>query len=371
MANTTAMRQSKLRKVVLAPETTPGTYLIPDANTRVCPVTTFPSPAMDRGKGMIDRTSTLDGYAGDVASVRGSSAFSLALEVPLNDVDPLGGAAAPWNYWTTLLGACGFEGDFLLNDPVPGVDTLRMYPSTRSFTGYNPSVEDQDPMTLSVTTLQNNNELADTAVRMRGVTGVATFDLAVGDIPKLSVAAKGMVVPQANEDDDFLDNSDINVSAFGTTANWGNPYVCKAMTIALLDPAANLVDVCLQSLTINMNSNSPDFECPTDDYGFEISPVFHDTSPTVDFTFPDSLEVQDWVFAAFRSGATFALQATLNTPSGRTISFVFPKLQFNTVTLADSGGFVQYSISAKVVRDPGQYVPTDFFHIDYVVNFAP
>jgi hypothetical protein len=371
MANTSAMRQSKLRKVVLEPELTPGTYVVPDANTPVCPVVTFPMPAMDRGKGMIDRTSTMDGYAGDVASVRGSSAWSMSLEVPLNDVTPVVGAGAPWNYWTTLLGACGFLGEWLTDEPVPGVDTLRLYPTTRAFTGFNVSTEDQDPMTLSVTTLQNNNELADTAVRLRGVTGVATFDLAVGDIPKLSVAGKGMVVTQLNEDNDFLDNSDINVSAFGTTTNWGNPFVCKAMTIGLVDPASNPVDVCLQSLTINMNSNNPDFECPSEEYGFEISPVFHDTSPTVDFTFPDSLEVQDWVFAAFRSGDTFSLEATLNTPTGRTITFVFPKLQFQSVALADSGGFVQYTVTAKVVRDPGSYLPADFFHINYVVNYAP
>jgi hypothetical protein len=365
MANTNAMRQSKLRKVVLAPEVTSGTYVTLAGSVRVVPVNGFPVPTMDRGKGMIDRTATLDGYAGDVASVRGSSAWSMALEVPLHDT------TGPWNYWTLLLAACGFKGQYDLDDPVVGVNTLKLFPTTRQFANFGPGTGTEEPCTLSVSTIQNNNELADTIMRMRGCTGVASFDLTVGDIPKLNVALKGLVVPQPNEDDDFLDNSDINASDFGSVTGWGAPFVCKAMTITILDPSSNPVDICLQSLTINTNSNHPDFECPSEDYGFDISPVFHDTSPTVEMTFPDGSEVQDWVFAAFRSGATFSLEATLNTATGRTVQFIFPKLQYQDVTLGDSSGFVQYSVTAKVVRDPGEYVFTDFFHINYAAVYAP
>jgi hypothetical protein len=348
MATPAQLRQSKLRKVLAEGESTVGTYETLDANTPVIPVIGFPTAAIDRGKGMIDRTATMDGQAGDNASIRGSSAWTVPLEMELHD------SPTKYNYWVQFLLACGFEGIFQPDTPTVGQDTFALTPSTLTYDNFSPLNVDHPPITMSVSVIQNNNELSDYVMRTRGFTGVASFNLTTGDIAKMSVAGKGLVVDAVIDEDDFLDSSDINVSQFGDVPNtWATPYVCKAITLTITDAGANVRDLCVQSIAVNMNSNHPDFECPTEEYGFDISPVMMDTSPTVDLVFPDGDEAQPWVFAQFRSGAVFSLQATLASSTGRTLTFTFPRLQFQTVTLGDSSGFVNYTITAKAVRDPG------------------
>ena len=365
MATPAQLRQSKLRKVLAEGESTVGTYETLDANTPVIPVIGFPTAAIDRGKGMIDRTATMDGQAGDNASIRGSSAWTVPLEMELHD------SSAKYNYWVQFLLACGFEGIEQPDTPIIGQDTFALAPSTKTYANFNPLNVDHPPTTMSVSVIQNNNELSDYVMRTRGFTGVASFNLTTGDIAKMSVAGKALVVEAVAPgtiDDDFLDNSDVNVSQFGDATNtWATPYVCKAITLTILDAASNVRDLCLQSIAINMNSNHPDFECPTEEYGFDISPVLMDTSPTVDLVFPDGDEAQPWVFAQFRSGALFSLQATLASSTGRTLTFTFSRLQFQSVTLGDSGGFVNYTITAKAVRDPGT-PGSDIMEIAWLYN---
>lgn len=348
MATPAQLRQSKLRKVLAEGEATVGTYETLDANTPVIPVIGFPMAAIDRGKGMIDRTATMDGQAGDNASIRGSSAWTVPLEMELHD------SPNKYNYWVQFLLACGFEGINQPDTPTVGQDTFALVPSTLTYDNFSILNVDHPPITMSVSVIQNNNELSDYVMRTRGFTGVASFNIATGDIAKMSVAGKALVVDAVIDEDDFLDNSDINVSQFGDVPNtWATPYVCKGITLTITDANAIVRDLCVQSIAVNMNSNHPDFECPTETYGFDISPVMMDTSPTVDLVFPDGDEAQPWVFAQFRSGAVFSLQATLASSTGRTLTFTFPRLQFQTVSLGDASGFVNYTITAKAVRDPG------------------
>jgi hypothetical protein len=348
MATPAQLRQSKLRKVLAEGEATVGTYETLTTSTPVIPVIGFPTAAIDRGKGMIDRTATMDGQAGDNASIRGSSAWTVPIEMELHD------SPDKYNYWVQFLLACGFEGINIPNSPAAGQDTFALVPSTKTYANFNSANVDHPPITMSVSVIQNNNQLSDYVMRTRGFTGVASFNIATGDIAKMSVAGKALVVDAVADDDDFLDNSDINVSQFGDVpATWATPYVCKAITLTITDANLNVRDLCLQSIAVSMNSNHPDFECPTEEYGFDISPVLMDTSPTVDLVFPDGDEAQPWVFAQFRSGATFSVLAELVSSTGRTMTFSFPKLQFNTVTLGDASGFVNYTITAKAVRDPG------------------
>ena len=362
MATPAQLRQSKLRKVLAEGESTVGTYETLDANTPVIPVIGFPTAAIDRGKAMIDRTATMDGQAGDNASIRGSSAWTVPLEMELHD------SPVKYNYWVQFLLACGFEGIEQINTPTVGQETFALVPSTLTYANFNSANTDHPPTTMSVSVIQNNNELSDYAMRTRGFTGVASFNLTTGDIAKMSVAGKALVVDAVLDDDDFLDNSDINVSQFGDVPNtWATPYVCKAITLTITDTASNVRDLCLQSIAVSMNSNHPDFECPTEEYGFDISPVLMDTSPTVDMVFPDGDEAQPWVFAQFRSGATFSVVAELASSTGRTLKFTFPQLQFNTVTLGDSGGFVNYTITAKAIRNPGD-PGSDIMEIAWLYN---
>jgi hypothetical protein len=302
---------------------------------------------MDRGKQMIDRVATTDGQAGAVASIRGSSAWSGGMEMELHD------SGTKYNYWTLFMLACGFELTNVADVPSSGDVSAVLSLSNKYFASYSGVNVSSDPITLSATVIQNRNQVQDYAMRMRGVTGVASFNLATGDIAKMSVASKGLVVTAFQDADDFLDNDETDVSQFGTTSDWAVPFVVKNVTMLINDAEETAREVCVQSIGINMNSNHPDFECPSDEYGFEISPVFHDASPTVDLTFPDGETVQPWVFAQLRSGATFSLTAVLKSSVGRDLIFTFPKLQFQTVTLGDSGGFVNYTVNCKAVRDPG------------------
>lgn len=347
MASASNMRQSKLRFLAAEAETTVGTYKALSSGTNIIPVIGFPTADLNRGKQMIDRVATTDGQSGAVASVRGSSAWSASYEMELHDSN------AKYAYWVQFLLACGFELTNVDDVPNTGDSTGRLTLSNKTFTNFNNANTNQAPTTMSCTVLQNNNGVDDYAMRMRGCTGVASFNLATGDIAKLSVAMKGLVVTAASDDNDLLDNSDVDVANTGNLGNWQTPFVVKNIVLTILDANGDEREICVQSIGINMNSNHPDFECPSDEYGFEISPVFHDASPTVDLAFPDGETVQPWVFAQFRSGATFSVTATLQSSTGRNITFNFPTLQFQTVTLGDSGGFVNYTVNTKAVRDPG------------------
>jgi hypothetical protein len=348
MATPAQLRQSKLRKVLAEGEAVVGTYETLTNNTPVIPVIGFPTAAIDRGKAMIDRTATMDGQAGDNASIRGSSAWTVPLEMELHD------SPDKYNYWVQFLLACGFEGIEQPDTPIVGQDTFALFPSTLTYANFDDTNVDHPPTTMSVTVIQNNNQSSDYAMRTRGFTGVASFNLTTGDIAKMSVAGKALVVDAVLDADDFLDNSDINVSQFGDVPNtWATPFVCKGITLAIADAALIPRTLCVQSIAVNMNSNHPDFECPTEEYGFDISPVMMDTSPTVDLVFPDGDEAQPWVFAQFRSGAIFTVVAELVSSTGRTLKFSFPQLQFQTVTLGDASGFVNYTITAKAIRNPG------------------
>jgi hypothetical protein len=365
MATPAQLRQSKLRKVLAEGEATVGTYEPLTSATPVIPVIGFPTATIDRGKGMIDRTATMDGQAGDNASIRGSSAWTVPLEMELHD------SPVKYNYWVQFLLACGFEGVEAPNFPNPGQDTFALSPSTLTYANFDSTNVDHPPTTMSVSIIQNNNQvspLGDYVMRTRGFTGVASFNLTTGDIAKMSVAGKALVVDAVLDDDDFLDNSDPAVALEGDAPNtWATPYVCKAITLTITDAGSNVRDLCLQSIAINMNSNHPDFECPTEEYGFDISPVLMDTSPTVDLVFPDGDQAQPWVFAQFRSGAIFTVQAELASSTGRTLKFTFPQLQFQSVTLGDSGGFVNYTITAKAIRNPGD-VGNNIMSIDWLYN---
>jgi hypothetical protein len=313
---------------------------------------------------MIDRTATLDGKPGDVASIPGSRAWSASTEVELQEVN------AKFPYWVLMLLASGFEGENLANTPAVGDATLRLTPSVKTYANWT-AATNPGPATVSLSITQNVNETSDYVRRMRGCTGVASFTLNTGEIAKMSNSWKGLVVNAASDADDFLDSSDVNVSALGSTSAWTNPYVVKNISLTILDATSTSREICVQSITINTNANHPDFFCPSDEYGTDISPVLFDTSPTVDLTFPDGETVQPWVFAQFRNGATFSLEATLVSQSGgeRTITFNFPSLQFNTVTLGDAGGFVNYTVNCKAVRSPGAGAAT-LFSIDWAYQIA-
>lgn len=234
MANLNNMRaQSKLRKLVIDPEATPGTYETVDANSITVPQSAFIAPSMDRGKGMIDRTATLDGYAGDVASVRGSSAWSLASEFEIHD------STTEFNYWVLGLLSAGFEANRLTDTPSAGNTTMRLTPSNKTYAGFTAGSA-VSPCTLSATVIQGNNQSADYAQRLRGVTSVASFILETGAIAKMALASKGLVVTASSDADDFLDNSDVDISQFGNvTGNWTSPFVVKNINLEILDADSN------------------------------------------------------------------------------------------------------------------------------------
>lgn len=362
MANNT-MRQAKLRKLLLDGETTTGTYEVADSASLVVPVMGDITPTLDRGTGMISRASTQDGYAGSLASVRGSTGWSLTTEMEIHNV------ASKYNYWTLALLACGFRGVNVADFPNTGDSTFRLTPSTRVFDDYSAVAADSDPITVSLTVTQNNNEVDDWAQRLRGATGVATFDLTAGEIAKLSIAWKGQVVDQADPANDFLDLSDPNVSAFGTVTAWATPFVVNDMVIEIDDANGDPRNACIQSLSINMNSNHADYPCPSEKYGFESSPVFQDDAPTFDLVFPSNAVSDPWIFAQLRSGATFSIDAQLQAADGRTCRIVIPKGQFESASWTNVNGAVAYQLSCRAVRDPGAGA-TPPITIEYVYTVA-
>lgn len=360
MANTTQLRQAKLRKVTLAPEVTPGTYVALDANTIVLPFIGDPNPEVNRGTGMIVRASTQDGKAGSLKSTPGSRGWSFASELEIHDVD------AKYNYWVLALLACGFSGAEISNTPNTGDTTFRMVPTTKTFTGFA-SGTTNDPATLSLSVVTNNNRTADSVQRMRGCTGVASFNFEVNQIAKLVCAWKGLVVEQVDPANDFFDLSDVDASSLGSESSWTNPYTVVDITLTILDANSVNRSTCLQSLNISMASNHPDFNCPSEKYGLDISPVYQDTAPTFDMTIPSNATSDPWVWAQVRDGATFSVSVTLSSAEGRTMTVTIPSGQLQQVTWANTNGAQMLSLNCLAVRDPGS---ENMFIVDYLYSPA-
>jgi hypothetical protein len=356
MANA-VVRQNKLHKLVFDPEATLGTFEAPDASSLVIPAENV-SFTPSRGTRIISRTSLLDGYAGDVSGAVGTWAWTLGFDCEVHDTDNVPNTLVP--YWGKLLVGCGFKASDDLSS------TITFSPTTTEIGNYSAGAV-TNPAGMSISYLHNNNELSDTAHQARGCTGVATLNMTTGERFMMNFAFNGLVV-----DDELIKTDDPNISAFGSYAQLqGSPFVVKNMTCTFTDnlTAAAVTVVALNSLTINTGAETPDVTnaCGSGDYGFAVSPVFWNSSPTVNFTIADTDSTDDYIFQRFFSGDTFNISVTLTAigGSGNTIEVSLPSVQFEDVSLGEQNGYSTYTISGKAVRAVGDGTDDALMQIIY------
>jgi hypothetical protein len=363
--NTTA---SKTRKVYIETEAVVGTYEPITSTSLMVPATSNQTPVVDRGSKLISRSNVVDANAGDIVSASGTYAWSYALEAELQIPATSGPLYETPGYWGAMLLACGFQ---VSDDTDADGDFYEYVLSTVPFTN-NAGTFPSAPGTATINVVQNNNGTSDWVMRQRGCTGVASFSLESGEIATVSAAMKGLVQEASDDSDDLLDTSDSDVSLLGGSFVLNTPLVCKGITLSFDAVAGAALNVeALQSLEINMNSNHIDLMDPTEAFGYAVSPVQHDESPTVSFTFPSTSAVDDRVFAALRSGQAFTIVAELTAPttSGRSVRFTMPRVEFTDVSFTDVNGMTAYAIEGKMVRLPGE-AASSLFSVRYYYDPA-
>jgi hypothetical protein len=343
-------RYSKLTKTFIEPEATACVYEPISAASFPVPAIGNTKPVADRGSRIIDRTNVVDAGAGDIAGVPGSYGWSYSLEAELHVPAVAGPDYATIGYWGTMLLASGFG---LTVDADGTGDYFEYTLDTRPFDDYAGG-DGQGPAAASITVVQNNNETSDWQMKLRGCTGVASFEFTPGEIATITTAFKGII-----EGTELIDTSDVDISASGPDFALNLPLVVKGISLTVVDVTNGSTPVnvqALQSLSIAMNSEHPDLMDPTETDGYALSPVFHNTSPTVSFTFPDTADVDDTVMQALKDGRILSIDVELQAASGgnRFVKFTMPQSQFIDVTLQDNGGMLEYSVNAKLVRQPGE-----------------
>lgn len=357
MSNTN-LRQAKLHKLVMEPEATLGTAETLDASSLVIPATDV-SMSPDRGSRVIDRTSLMDGFAGDVEGAIGTWAWSLSFTSEVHDcgntVNTLSG------YWPRLLGSCGWR----IEDDG---SNLTCYPTTVELGDFSAGAT-TDPFGATFGYIQNNNGTSDTSMRSRGSTGTVDIDMSVGQPMTLSCNYKGLIVA-----DKLLDTATADLSAVGDYSQLqGSPFVVKNLTCTFTDNStSSTFDVtALSSLSISSGAEVPDVEdaCGSGDYGFAVSPVFWNSSPTVSFTIADTNVTDDIIFARLFSGDTFSIVATIGSPdSDNFITVTLPTVQQTDVTLGEANGYTTYEIQGKCVRAAGDGTNDALMQIVYAYN---
>jgi len=356
MANNT-VRQNKLRRLVFAPETTLGTAETLDGTSPVVPATSV-TFAPTRGSRVISRAALVDGFHGEAPGAIGSWAWQVDFSSEIHH-DSTYVAEDYDAYWVQLLLGCGFKAED------NGADTITLYPTMAPIGGWDPAGATDgftNPTALSFGFLQNNTDAndepageTDTGMFARGCVGNVNFSLQTGQIAQMNCSFKGLVV-----DDQLLDNNVTNAMAIGNFDQLGaSPYVVRDATLTFTDNATSsaVQTYALTNLEVSMNANVPDVESAnvSGNYGYEISPVFWDESPSVSFSLAETEATDDVVLQRLFSGDTFAIRLTLANPdvAGATIEFVFPTLQQTDVTLGDQGGYATYQINGKCVRAVG------------------
>ena len=367
MANT--VRQNKLRRLVFAPESALGTFETLLPTSPVVPASDV-SFTPSRGSRVISREALVDGFHGEAPGAIGSWAWEVSFTSELHHF----ASYTPENYdiyWTQLLQGCGFKAED------NGVDTLTLYPSMAPVGSWNPGGASDgftNPTSLSFGLLNNNTDAndepvgdSDSAHFTRGCVGNASFSFTAGQIAQVSFNFKGLV-----ENDTLIDTSVSNVMQTGSfTQIGGSPYVVRDATLVFTDnaSASPVTITALNNVTIEMGANVPDVESANvnGNYGFDVSPVFWDASPTVSFTIAETNASDDVIFQRLFSGDTFDIQLTLANPDvpGATIKFDINTLQQTDVTVGNTNGYATYTINGKCVRAVGDGSDDALLQITY------
>lgn len=356
MANTT-IRQDKLHKLVFAPETTIGTAAVFNASTLVVPAENV-SFSPDRGTRVIDRTSLMDGYAGDVSGSIGSWAWSVSFDSYVHDTGNTQDNLT--SYWAQLLGSCGFKAD-------DDGSELVFSPTTLEIDDFSAGAS-TNPFAISLGYIHNNNGTSDTAHFVRGATGVATFNLSSGEDLRVSFAHVGLV-----SGGELIHTSTPDMSLTGSYTQMQGPrFNVKNLTCTFTDnlTSTGVTVTALNNVVINSGAETPEVleACGAGNYGFAVSPVFWNTSPTISFEIADTNAVDDYFFQRLFTGDTFSIAVEAQAPSGNTVEFIMPNVQFQNVSLGNTNGYSTYQIEGKCVRLAGDGTDDALMQIKYVYD---
>ena len=369
MASNATPYASKGRRVALQLESTPGTPDAVGASTFMIPANDF-SYSIDRGTGVIERAAVLDGYPGSICYTPGSRGATINFTTEIHDfTNPLGTADY---YLSHLLLGCGFEADDTTapvtnfkpsHEVISGATTIPAgaVEGPQSLTLYHYYKDDPAETPSGITEYQN---------RFRGSTGNLTFNLNAGEIATATVSAVGTL-----ETADWFDAADAALPDDFDNSVSCKPYVVRSATITLTDDEASAGNqaqvIALSTLSITMNSTTPENQDPTQTYGFGISPVLFQTAPTISFTIGASNQNNgSGLFAGFlqqfRDGTKASLVVTLSTGDNalNTLTFRMDRIQYTGVTWGDANGYTTYEIEAVAVRDPGDPTPAVQIELD-------
>lgn len=356
MSNT-VLRQNKLQRLIMEPEATLGTAETFDASSLVIPAENI-SVSPDRGTRIIDRTSLLDGYAGDVSGSVGTWGWSMSFDAFVHDCGNTQNQLT--GYWPRLLGSCGFKA-------VDDGSEIVFSPTTAEIDDFSPGAT-TNPFGCSFGHFHNNNGTSDTVQFVRGATGVANFSLTTGEDMMINCSYVGLV-----SGGELIHTGTVDTSATGSYTQMQTPrFNVKNLTCTFTDnlTSTGVTVTALNDVTINSGAETPEVQeaCGSGNYGFAVSPVFWNTSPTVSFTIADTDAVDDYFFQRLFTGDTFSIEVTATAPSGNEITFSMPNVQFQNVSLGETNGYSTYQIEGKCVRLAGDGTDDALMQVVYTYS---
>lgn len=369
MANSSGVRQDKVKFFVGDLETTVGTFLFnpssPSGSELRLPAR-GESQVMPVDGDVIDNSEALDGYAGAIASTRGAVGMggTLVTELRSNSATNL------YPTHVKQLIASGFEvSDY--TDP-----TVTLIPSTKALTNWpgesaavDPSggadaatLGDRYPCTMSIVQAMIDNNTKDEWVGAMGAVLATKINLNTNGLVTYESAITGQVA-----DDLFLDVSDTDLSGFGAepSGQGVDPVVVKGATLVVKyyddvthSSGATITPDRFRNLAIDLAPNIIRHEDPTATNGFAVSPVFYDGAIGVTLEFADSSDYDNSVtagtiMAGFKSQRGFlSIELTLTLSDltvDQTIKYELPRIQYD-VERSNAEGARAFTFTGRAVR---------------------
>ena len=347
MANTTGVRQSKLKRLVFAPQTTIGTAETLDASTLAIPVIGTPEMSPSRGTKRISRADVLDAYAGEAIGVIGSVGWTASWSTEIHDTS----GPTYYPYWAQILMCAGHEGDY-----DAGTSTVTFKPTTKELVNWAaPTTADSDPACATIALLHNHNDSGNDAYSvMYDSVGSVGFNFTTGERATMDCSFSGRV-----EAGGLYNTGSIDIASTGSFGQiQGAPFVCKAMNVTLTDNTSSQVvtTVAINNVVISSNIEMSDVNDMTDAHGFALSPSFQNSGASVAFEVADgggATGTERYLMQNLLAGNQMAMTLGITGSAGRSVEFNAGKIQFDDVGFGETNGYSTFTVNGTCVRTAG------------------
>lgn len=340
-------RQNKLQKIGYSMETTVDNFESMSAATDILAVENV-SFAVDRGTGLISRSTVNHGWATSLKGAVGTRAATLSYDMEMHASGSGGSEVFP--HFARVLTACGMVAS-------GSASACDIYPSTKEVSDFTSfAVGTNGPFSISQVWVENNNGTADTYIPLKGCQGTPTFSFATGERAIMSINWHGNLETTGT----YMNFSDVDYAqnfVLGDAEITGNPLVVKGVTCTIKTDSSSgsaYSDLQVSALTLNSNFELLERQTPCATNGFKPSMVVMNTEPTVTFNIAENDSIDNKIWTDFAEGAEvyMSFTFTFENTEASTLQLVCPRVQIAELGLVDSG-FRDLAITGRCVGTSG------------------